>query len=70
MDKPVLGVHEKADLHELFVFKTQMLLHTAMARPMAKDARLKQMVEDSFISTRAHVEELKKMLDTVEEVSH
>ncbi|MDQ0254075.1 hypothetical protein J2S74_001448 [Evansella vedderi] len=58
-----LAVHEKAELHEMLVFKTNCLNKSQVMQNMAKDSQLKTLLQQDIQACENNIQMLQKLVN-------
>ncbi|MDQ0298866.1 hypothetical protein J2S78_001286 [Salibacterium salarium] len=62
MHQQGLGIHEKAELHEMLVFKTNCLSKAQMMQNQVQDPALQQLLQQDIQASTENVSQLQQLL--------
>ncbi|WP_158736361.1 spore coat protein [Alteribacillus sp. YIM 98480] len=57
-----LGIHEKAELHEMLVFKTNCLTKSKMMKNQVQDTELQQLLDQDIQASTENISQLQQLL--------
>ncbi|WP_026700000.1 hypothetical protein [Salibacterium aidingense] len=63
MHQQGLGIHEKAELHEMLVFKTNCLSKSQMMQNQVQDPELQQLFQQDVQASTENISQLQQLLN-------